>query len=239
MNNHFDTLADVYNKLWFLSEDYQSTMLHAIIAGLELNADDSLVDLGGGTGVYTALLQSAAGLRKAYCVEPSLNMYLEALKIPSIQAIHADDRGFMALDLAFTKVLVKEAVHHIAGREALWTCLRGRLPEAGRILIVTRPQDTQLPLFQKAKQNFSRNQPHHETLIKELENCGFKTGIKQHPYRFTLDKPVWYAMIRKRFMSDLAIFSDEEIETGLLELDERYPQDVIEIPDTVLYISAC
>jgi hypothetical protein len=59
-----------------------------------------------------------------------------------------------------------------------------------------------------------------------------------HPYPFTLDKAVWFEMIRNRFMSDLAGFTDAEIEAGLIEIDRKYPAKDIEIPDNIIYISA-
>jgi len=238
MTNHFDAIADIYNKAWYFSKDYQDTMLANIIGLLRLNRDDSLVDLGGGTGVYTRLIQQTAGLRKAYCVEPSEKMWLEACKLDGIEALHADAEQFMGLELDFNKVLVKEAIHHIPAREDLWRYLRERLPGSGSILIVTRPQDIALPLFEQAKEAFRRKQPRQETLTDELAACGFMAEAKAHPFEFTLGKETWFDMIRKRFMSDLAGFTETEIEAGLREIDARYPGETVRIPDTILYIAA-
>jgi len=238
MTNHFDTIADIYNKVWYFSESYQTSMLDYIVRLLQLNSDDSLVDIGGGTGVYTKLIQDAVGLRRAYCVEPSKNMYLEACKLDNIEARHADAEGFMILNLEFSKVLLKEAIHHIPDRETLWHYLREKLPAHGRVLIVTRPQNIALPLFEQAKEVFRRKQPHHETLLNELISCGFEAEMTRHPYTFVLDKPTWFEMIRNRFMSDLAGFTEEEIEAGLQEIDAQYPGKDLEIPDTILYIAA-
>jgi SAM-dependent methyltransferase len=238
MANHFDTIADIYNKFWYFSEQYQNSMLDNIIELLQLGNGDVLADLGGGTGAYTRLLLETANLSKAYCIEPSRNMFLEAQKIPVIESMCVDASGFMGLDLPFTKVLLKEVVHHIPSREVLWHYLREKLPAEGRILIVTRPQDNALPLFEKAMQAFRQKQPKHETLLRELESSGFETFYRLLPYQFTLDKAVWFDMVRNRFMSDLAGFSEEEIEGGLIEIDERYLGNTIEIPDNIIYIAA-
>jgi trans-aconitate methyltransferase len=238
MANHFDMIADIYNKVWYFSGQYQNSMLGNIIELLQLNNADVLADLGGGTGAYTRLLLEKASLSKAYCIEPSRNMFLEAQKIPVIESVCTDANGFMELDFSFTKVLLKEVVHHIPSREVLWRYLREKLPAQGRILIVTRPQAIALPLFEKAKQAFRLKQPHHETLMQELESSGFKTYCRLNPYRFTLAKAVWFDMIRNRFMSDLASFTEEEIEVGLVEIDGKYPATDIEIPDNIIYISA-
>jgi len=238
MTNHFDSIADIYDKVWHFSAQYQTLMLENITGLLELDKDDSLADLGGGTGAYTRLIHATAGLRQAYCIEPSKAMYLEACKVAGIEARCADAEGFMEMDLPFTKVLLKEAIHHIPARENLWCHLRNKLPANGRILIVTRPQDIALPLFEAAKEAFRRKQPHRETLLRELETCGFETSIKTHPFRFFLDKNTWFDMIRSRFMSDLAGFTEAEIEAGITEIDAHYPGTELEIPDTILYIVA-
>jgi len=238
MTNHFDTIADIYNKVWHFSEQYQTSMLTNIIELLQLDNTDVLADLGGGTGAYTRLLLEKCNISKAYCIEPSRNMFLEAQKIPEIESFCTDAEGFMALDLNFTKVLLKEVVHHISSREVLWHYLREKLPPQGRILIVTRPQAIELPLFEAAKQAFRQKQPKHETLLQELESCGFATSYRLHPYRFDLAKSTWFEMIRNRFMSDLAGFTDAEIEAGLTEIDAAFPADRIEIPDNILFLSA-
>ncbi|MEI7868134.1 MAG: methyltransferase domain-containing protein [Candidatus Methylumidiphilus sp.] len=238
MTNHFDTIADIYNKVWYFSGQYQKSMLENIIELLQLGKDDVLADIGGGTGATTRLLLETSNLRKAYCIEPSRKMFLEAQKIPVIESVCADADGFMQLEIDFSKALLKEVVHHIPSREVLWRYLRDKLPAQGRILIVTRPQAIALPLFEKAKQAFRQKQPKHEVLMQELETSGFATSYRVHPYRFTLDKAVWFDMIRNRFMSDLAGFTDGEIEEGLIEIDGNYPGGTIEIPDNIIYIPA-
>lgn len=238
MTNHFDTIADIYNKVWYFSEHYQNSMLSNIIELLQLDNTDVLADLGGGTGAYTRLLLEKAKLKKAYCIEPSRNMFLEAQKIPIIESICADATEFMQLDLSFTKVLLKEVVHHIPARPVLWHYLREKLPRKGRILIVTRPQAIELPLFEQAKQVFRQKQPHHDSLLQELESCGFASHYRVFPHRFTLAKTVWFDMIRNRFMSDLAGFTEEEIEVGLAKIDAIHPSTQIEIPDNIIYVWA-
>jgi ubiquinone/menaquinone biosynthesis C-methylase UbiE len=238
MNNHFDSIAEIYDSLWHFSERYRTQMLDNIVEHLRLTGGDILADIGGGTGAYTQWLKDIAGLEKAYCIEPSRKMYLEARKLPGVEAILADAEEFLGLNLYITKVLLKEVVHHVKAREKLWRHLHAILPAHGRILVVTRPQRTPLPLFKAARLAFGRNQPTCESLLAGLENSGFATSIKLHPYRFALDKRIWHGMIRKRFMSDLAVFDDAEIEEGIAEIDRDHPGDMIEISDDIIYISA-
>jgi SAM-dependent methyltransferase len=237
-SNHFDTIADIYNKVWYFSAQYQNSMLSNIIELLSLKPDDILADVGGGTGVYTRLLRDAVSLQRAYCIEPSRGMCAEAAKLESIESFCADAAGFIDLNLSFSKVLLKEVVHHIPARETLWQYLHKALPADGKLLIVTRPQAIALPLFEQAKVVFRQKQPHHEALIAELEANGFTTVLKFHPYVFSLDKQTWFNMIKNRFMSDLSGFTENEIEAGIQEINLAFPETKITIPDTIIYIAA-
>ncbi len=236
MTSHFDRIAEIYNRVWFFSASYQDNMVNNILSLLQLDSDDILVDIGGGTGAYTRLLLEKAGLKAAHCIEPSYRMYREAAKIPSITSHCADADEFMRMELNFTKVLLKEVVHHLPNRPVLWNYLYTTLPERGRVLLVTRPQATTLPLFEAATAVFRTKQPHHDVLLAELRGASFSTDVSITPFHFTLAKSSWCELIKHRFMSDLAGFSEEDIQQGLQEIDKSYPGEEIEILDEIIYI---
>ncbi len=237
-DNHFDTIADVFNRIWHFSDGYKAFVTRHIHADLELHSGDTLADIGGGTGSFTSRLAQEADLRRAYCVEPSPPMCAEAAKLPEITAVCTDAEGFLALEHPFTKMLFKEVIHHIGDRRALWRRIRPLLPDNGRLLIITRPQRTLFPFFEAAHEAFGRHQPSLEALESELAEGGFVTETRHHHYTFTLSKEEWYTMVRHRFMSDLGIFSDEEIEEGIEEIERLYPSDRVEITDHLLFITA-
>ncbi len=72
MKEHFDRIAEDYEKLWFFSEEYNEWMKQHILSFLELKNNDRFVDIGGGTGRYTLELARAAKIcSEPICVEPS------------------------------------------------------------------------------------------------------------------------------------------------------------------------
>lgn len=241
MDNHFDSIAEIFNQSWHFSDRYKNWMIDHVVNHLQLNPDDRLVDLGGGTGNYTVQFATKAQLiHKPYCVEPSGRMCDEARKIESLNVIHACANSFVEMGgLDYNKVLMKEMVHHIEQREQVWKYLKQRLQANGQILIVTRPRQTPIPLFTAAKKQFSINQPDHETLIKELETAGFNVQIESDTYAVKTPKERWFNMLRNRFMSDLSSFTDDEIEQGIEELQKTDPEDEhIILKDQVLFIKA-
>lgn len=236
--NHFDAIADVFNRIWYFSEDYKRFVTGHIHRDLALNPLDTLVDIGGGTGTFTRRLMDESGVAKAYCVEPSAPMCDEAAKLKNITALCMDAHAFMSTGTPFSKLLLKEVIHHIDERERFWQAVYAQLPRSGKLLIITRPREIEFPLFTSAKAAFARNQPPYELFVSQLKKCGFDVDTAIRSHTFNLPKEHWYEMLRHRFMSDLGIFSDDEIEKGIVEIEQRYREESIDIIDRLVFITA-
>lgn len=236
--NHFDTIADVFNRIWYFSDDYKDFIISHIHTDLALCSDDILADIGGGTGSFTSRLANEAHLLRAYCIEPSSAMCEEAAKLSNVTALCSDANTFLASQTPYTKMLFKEVIHHISDRENFWKSAYKSLPHQGKILIITRPQTIAFPFFEAAKIEFSRNQPSQEVLETELRHGGFFITSHQRSHTFRLAKKDWYTMLRHRFMSDLGVFSDKEIEEGIAEIEQKHPGETIDILDNLIFITA-
>jgi SAM-dependent methyltransferase len=236
--NHFNSIAEVFNRIWYFSDEYKNFVIDHIIRDLSLSNKDILADIGGGTGSFTSRLSKEKDLLKAYCVEPSPAMCQEASKLENIIAVCSDAHTFLDSDLLFNKILFKEVIHHLPQRTAFWKKLHSHLPDEGKILIITRPKNIAFPFFKAAKEAFARHQPSKELIETELRKGGFKitTNLRSHP--FTLAKEDWYTMLRHRFMSDLGVFSDDEIEAGIMEIEQIYIGETVEIIDNLIFITA-
>lgn len=237
-SNHFDSIAEVFNRIWYFSDDYKNFVISHIHRDLSLASNDILVDIGGGTGTFTSRLRDESGVAKAYCVEPSRPMCDEAEKLQNITALCMDAHAFMSTKTPFSKLLLKEVIHHIEERELFWQAVYAQLPRNGKLLIITRPQHVEFPLFTSAKAAFAHNQPPYELFELQLKACGFDVSTLKRSHTFTLPKESWYEMLRHRFMSDLSIFSDQEIEVGIREIEGFCPEETIDIIDHLIFITA-
>lgn len=237
-NGHYDSIAQNFNLLWQFSDPYKDFVIARIQRFLKLSADDTLVDIGGGTGSFTERLADENSLSKAYCIEPSKEMCTVALQQPHITALNTDSDGFIALELDYSKMLLKEVIHHLHDRPLFWKNVYPQLPIFGKILIITRPQEVEFPFWNGAKEAFKAHQPSLSLLKSELESGGFEVSVSVETHQFQLSKEDWYTMLRHRFMSDLSEFSDEEINDGINEIDPLYPNNIITIKDNLLFITA-
>ncbi len=239
MGNHFDQIANVYDTIWHFSNNYKKWMLTYIVEFLKFDVHDIFVDIGGGTGAYTKSISSKAHLLNTpFCIEPSVEMSNIAKISKDIKIYNEDANCFSARDIRYDKILLKESVHYIKEREIFWSNLYDRLNDGGKILIVTRPQEIKMPLFDEAKESFFQSQPPYELFINELRNAGFKVDVEFDSYHFNLNIEVWSSMIRKRFMSILGKFSCEEIEEGIKEIKKNLKSNVINIEDNIIFITS-
>lgn len=238
VSNHFDSIAEHFNRIWYFSDSYKDFVIAHILENLDFSEEDVLADIGGGTGSFTSRLIHEGNFAAAYCIEPSAPMCEEAAKQPAIEALCTDAHGFLERKIPFSKMLLKEVIHHISDRARFWHNTYTALPNGGKLLIITRPQQTAFPFFDAAKAAFAQNQPPHEIVETELRECGFEIITSRNSHTFTLPKESWYEMLRHRFMSDLGVFSDTEIEEGILEIESRYEGDTIDIIDHLIFITA-
>jgi trans-aconitate methyltransferase len=237
-SNHFNCIADVFNRIWYFSDNYKAFVITHIMNDLSLSESDILADIGGGTGTFTSHLVKHANLTQAYCIEPSSAMCDEASKLTNITTLCLDAHEFIAKKVPFSKMLLKEVIHHISEREDFWKNVYDALPYRGKLLIITRPQNIAFPFFNAAKEVFAKNQPPYELFEDQLRKCGFEVETTKRSHTFPLIKESWYEMLRYRFMSDLGVFSDKEIEEGIVEIETNYKGETIDIIDNLIFITA-
>jgi len=240
MNRHYKNLVNKYNHVLFFVEGYRNWKVELIVKDLDLKKHDSVVDLGGGIGIFAQLVHEKAQLQQdILCVDMCAEMLGKAKKLPGVSILCADALSFAQReDVAYDKIFIKEAVHHFRDRVNIFKGIYGQLAPEGRLLIITRPSQPEFPFFEAALKAFGRSQPDYNIFKKELESAGFRVNVQLRPYPLTLEKVRWFKMLRQRFMSNLANFSDEQIEQGIEELEEKYKdKETLDFTDILVFIS--
>ena len=137
----------------------------------------------------------------------------------------------------FDKVLMKEVVHHVKEPTHFFNNVLNTLNPRGKILIVTRPKETLFPFFQKAKEEFANNQPSVDEILGSIQGNHLQTESHELDMFITIPKSRLFSMIRNRFMSTFGSFTNEEIEEGLLEVDQAHVGEKIDFNDKIILIS--
>ncbi|MBP7900839.1 MAG: class I SAM-dependent methyltransferase [Gammaproteobacteria bacterium] len=235
---HYSQLAEKFDQVWQFSPDYEPWMVEQIQTHLTLQPHEHWVDFGAGTGRFSLAVHRYAQPASTLCVEPDAAMCAIAQQKTELNSLQACDQTFVQQPLRYDALLVKEVIHHLGDRIAFWRGVKPQLNPNGRILLITRPKETTLALFEQAKAGFAEHQPAIATLCDELHSAGFTTKTSVIDFPLKQSKMHWYTMLRAKFMSDLTGFSEDEIETGISEVDKQYSGEWIDHADRLLFVVA-
>eukprot|EP00873_Tetraselmis_striata_P043318 jgi/Tetstr1/463582/TSEL_008461.t1 len=235
-DEHYDGLAENFEDAWFFDDGYIPWVVKFVVTELELQPEDTLVDIGGGTGNYTALIAQEAGLTETPLVVDFSGGMVEQAKQKGLRGMHLDAESFSALpDERYSKAMLKETVHHIQDRPAFFAGIARQMRTGGIFAVLTRPPRPQFPFFEAALDVFEAGQEHEDVFRGEMLAAGFKqVEVKHLHYTMRMGKARWVDMLRARFMSIIsaAHFSDEALEAGIREVEAKYSgADTIEFDE--------
>ena len=228
LESHYAKLADIYDDLWFYSDDFVSHISSETIKRLDLLPDDKFVDLGCGTGIYAKEIQQTVKFNTdVICSDFSSDMLAQIPKGIGLKTVHMDSIDFVLQPINYSKIFIKEMVHHIDDKERLFRGVFNQLEPKGKFLLLLLPPTIDYPLFQKAISLYEKHQPHYQGLDDLLTKIGFETKVDFINYQLEIEKEIYFTMVKERYMSLLSSFSDEEINIGLEEMSIKYETETV------------
>jgi SAM-dependent methyltransferase len=240
---HYDRLAASYDQNWAYSPAYIAWMTSRILDRAATGPGQVVADIGCGTGLYSRQLAAAGAT--VICADPSQAMLDQLPGDPALVPVRASAQDIAERHVALPAqqldaIVIKEAVHHIpaSDRHAVLNGLAGFLAPGGRIVIAMLPAQIGYPLFTAALKRFESLQPDPADIAAMLSAVGLETELTYDSYPLTFDKDRYLAMVRDRYMSLLADFTDAELERGITEIRERFPGDRLEFADRFAFIRA-
>jgi SAM-dependent methyltransferase len=238
---HYNRLAASYDENWAYSPVYIAWMTRNILDRAAIRPGQVIADIGCGTGLYSRELAAAGAT--VICADPSPAMLDQLPDDPALVPVRAS-----AQDIAEHRVtlpaenldaiVIKEAIHHVPAseRQAVLRGLAALLAPGGRIIIVMLPGSITYPLFTAALERFESLQPDPVEMTAILSGAGLGTELSYDSYELTFEKHRYLSMVRNRYMSLLATFTDAEIERGIIEIQERHTGDWLDFDDRFAFI---
>jgi SAM-dependent methyltransferase len=238
---HYGRLAASYDQNWAYSPAYITWMTRCILDRATTGPRQVVADIGCGTGLYSR--QMAAAGATVICADPSQAMLDQLPGDPALVPARASAQDIAERRVALPAqrldaIVIKEAIHHVpaSDRPAVLNGLAELLAPGGRIVIAMLPAQISYPLFTAALQRFESLQPDPADVAEMLSGAGLETELTYDSYALTFEKDRYLAMVRDRYMSLLASFTDAELERGITEIRERFPGDRLEFPDRFAFI---
>mmetsp|Transcript_30343 Transcript_30343/g.88199 ORF Transcript_30343/g.88199 Transcript_30343/m.88199 type:complete len:286 (+) Transcript_30343:64-921(+) len=242
LHHHYDAAAAIKDNCYCIgdSTDWQSAN---IVELLDLKPGHRVVDMGAGDGAFASVIHRRASLRRrTVCVDPSANMTAKAQQRPSVEAVNEDCITFTTRpEESYDRIFFKEVVHHlpIADLPSIFRNVHKQLTPGGVVLIATRPKSADhVPIFPRAREVWSANQPAEEVFLGALRDGGFDdVTVEKRGFAMRVPRDEWLALCRSRFWSCFAPLTDDEMEKGMADLERSLAGvDVVEWTDTYIYI---
>lgn len=241
---HYKDAANIYESSFFYeSGTYQDWTLKLLLKHLQLDKSPGsihLVDVGGGTGNYSALLAEKL-YNPVLCVDTSERMLRVATGRKGVITKCQDAITFALSSevITYDRILLKEIIHHIPVTHmvTMYTGLYKQLTFGGCIVTITRPQEVDYPLFTDAREIWRNNQHSVKQIVDAIEASGLHVMCTEAVYTTTMLKQKWFDMIQTRFWSTFYAFSDAELENGIEELTMKYANvDTVNFDDRLIIL---
>jgi SAM-dependent methyltransferase len=238
---HYDRLAASYDQNWAYNPAYIDWMTRCILRRAAIQRGQVVADIGCGTGLYSSGLATAG--TAVICADPSQPMLDQLPGNPALIPVRASAQDIAARRVALPAepldvIVMKEAIHHVpvSDRAAVLGALAGLLAPGGRIVIVMLPARIGYPLFTAALRRFEHLQPDPAGIEAMLSAAGLETELTYDSYPLSFEKDRYLAMVRNRYMSLLASFTDAELEDSINQIHKRYPGNHLEFADRFAFI---
>lgn len=240
LDTHYTRLASDYDDFLYYSPDFVRALTSKMVEKLQLHKEDSLVDLGCGTGMYSLdILQQICLNKPVLGVDPYPEMLAKIPENAPIKRIVMDGLEFSKQSGNYDKILIKEAVHHIAERDELFANLYQRLAPGGILLLVHVPPNVQYPLFQTALECCLNWHADPNKLTEQLKLAGFSVERDSVDYSHVIPKGQYFKMVEGCYMSALTSLSEQELREGLIEMEQKYRDtEALEFMDHFDYLTA-
>lgn len=226
---------------WTDSPAFITWMTGCILAQAGIGQGDRVAEIGCGTGVYSRALAARAG--RVICADSSQTtlgqLPGDPAFIPVLASVEDIAAGRTRLPGApLDVIVVREVLHHVAAddRRGVMRGLAGLLNPAGRIVVITMPQQLSHPLFNDARYFFEDLQPDPADIAAMLSDAGLGTELTCESFPVSLPKDRYLRMIADRYLSVLDDFDASDFGCGEAYINFHHPGDQVEFPDQYAFI---
>lgn len=239
---HYERLAREYDGNWDHSPQYVAWMAQRIAEDVRVTPGERMVDIGSGTGLFLReVVKNATAQTPIVCVDPFQHMLDQLPDDPRLTPVcaTAEDIATRRVELPYDTydvIAFKEAIHHVEDIPATLAALADRLRPGGRMHIVTLPPHLDYPIFQAARDRFAENQPEPDDIAQSMRDAGLKVDMVYHGLSITVDREHYIELVRRRWMSVLSTFSEDELEAGIDEIRSSYPQPEVTYTNRFAFI---
>ena len=214
-------------KNWLSSKNYILKFNNFLTKVNKLDANSVILDVGCGRGKIIGSLSNKLRLK----IKPiGIDLVNHKDKDKRIIFKKIDVLTFFSSNKKkFDLILVKQTIHLLKYNKikSLLLKMKKSLKPNGKILIFSLdPYKNEIPHFTLMKIKLLRSLNRDKSILKLISKLYPKRIIKYFSYNVKISKKKYIDMINKRFISILLNFKEEQIVTGMNEINLNYKKNL-------------
>ena len=228
MKNKIRELKNWDNKTWLSSSAYINSFNTFLLKKKNLNKNSQILDIGCGRGkIFGVLSRKVKLLNKPIGIDPVTHKDVDK----SIDFRNEDVFKFFKNNkIKFDLIMIKQTLHFFNKdkRSKLIKVCKNNLKKNGVLVIFSLiTLNNEIPCFKLMKQKLSRGLERDSIMIKSTFKILKNYKIDKFKFKVSISKSKYIQMLRKKYISCLINLNKDQINKGIKEIKDTYPNKIL------------
>ena len=228
MINKMGKLKNWDNKTWLSSSAYINSFNAFLLKKKKLNKNSQILDIGCGRGkIFGVISRKIKLLNKPIGIDPVAHKDVDI----GIDFRNEDVfKFFKTNQIKFDLIMIKQTLHFFNKdkRSKLIKICKNNLKKNGVLIIFSlNTLNNQIPCFKLMKQKLNRGLERDSRMIKLTCKILKNNKIDKFIFKVSITKSKYIQMLRQRYISCLVNLSKDQINKGIKEIKDIYPNKML------------
>ena len=228
MKNKIRELKNWDNKTWLSSSAYINSFNTFLLKKKKLNKNSQILDIGCGRGkIFGVLSRKVKLLNKPIGIDPVVHKDVDK----SIDFRNEDVFKFFKTNkIKFDLIMIKQTLHFFNKdkRSKLIKVCKNNLKKNGVLIILSlNTLNNEIPCFKVMKQKLYNGLERDSIMIKSTCKILKNYNIDKFIFKVTIAKSKYIQMLRQRYISCLINLNKDQLNKGIKEIKEIYPNKIL------------
>ncbi len=228
MKNKIRNLKNWDNKTWLSSLAYINSFNTFLLKKKKLNQNSQILDIGCGRGkIFGSISRKIKLINKPIGIDPIVHKDVDK----SIDFRNEDIfKFFKTNQIKFDLIMIKQTLHFFNKdkRSKLIKVCKNNLKKNGVLIILSlNTLNNEIPCFKVMKQKLNKGLKRDSIMIKSTCKILKNYNIDKFIFKVSITKNKYIQMLRQRYISCLSNINKNQLNKGIKEIKEIYPNKIL------------
>ena len=228
MKNKIRELKNWDNKTWISSSAYINSFNTFLLKKKKINKNSKILDIGCGRGkIFGVISRKIKLLNKPIGIDSVAHKDIDK----SIDFRNEDVfKFFKTNQIKFELIMIKQTLHFFNKdkRSKLIKVCKNNLKKNGVLIILSlNTLNNEIPCFKVMKQKLNKGLERDSAMIKSTCKILKNYNIDKFIFKVSITKSKYIQMLRQRYISCLVNLNKDQLNKGIKEIKEIYPNKIL------------